>query len=131
MIISLTGCDPNRDFTKTCKEVNKTPGYEERIQTKINYNNKDEVTDVTIEKVYNIDDKEILESIKKSSTEFNNNLKNTKGVSFETTNEDKKYVVTYHLNAPKMNEESLELFSVKKNSIKYFNYLKSNDIECS
>lgn len=130
-LILLTGCDPNRDFLKTCKQVTKSTGYEEIVTMKINYNNKDELTNVTIERNYNISDKDVLNSIKKSSSAYNKTVEGSKGIGVETSSDENFYKVVYNLNVPEMSDTDVENFDLRRNSIKYFNYLKKNNIECS
>lgn len=130
ILFGLTGCDPNKDFSKTCVKENKTNDYKERITTTINYNNNDEVTNVTIEKTYNIKDKEILSSIKESSESYNEALKKANGIDTQVFENEKLYKIIYHLYVPDVSDENLENFEIKRNSIKYFNYLKKNKIEC-
>jgi len=130
--IIITGCNnPNRDFVKTCEQVTEFAGYKEDIQTKVNFNHNDEVTKVVIKKMYTINDKVTMDSIKKSTESYNNNFQYSSGVSIKSENKkDNNYVVTYTLHPKEMKQIDLEQFNVKKNSVKYFNYLKKNGVKC-
>lgn len=131
LLIITTGCDPNHDFTKVCKKETKSDDYRENVKTTINYNNKDEVTKVVIEKEYQTVDSDILASVKESSESFNKSLENRKGIEVHVSEDNGTYKITYTLLPQNMDDAILESFEIKRNSIKYFNYLKKNHIECS
>lgn len=132
LIFFLTGCsDPNRDFTKECKQVTELSGYKEEVITIVNYNHEDEVTKVVIEKNYTINAKATMDSIKESTESYNNGLQNSKGVKFQTEGDDVNYTVTYTLEPQIMSENDLQKFNIKTNSVKYFNALKKNNVKCS
>lgn len=131
-LLMLTGCqNPNRDFSKTCVLKTKTIDYEEKVVTKVDYNNKDEVTNVTIEKKYQITNPDVLKSVQESTKSYNDILKDKKGIKFSTNSKENFYKVTYKLHVPDMNNELIDSFNLQKNSIKYFNYMKKNNIECA
>ena len=129
-VIISTGCFKNEDFVKICKVENKTTNYKETTKYTISYNNKDEVTKVVIEKKYNITDSDILNLIKENTQKYNKNLEKIKGIKSKIIDED-KYTVTYTLDVPKMEDKYLKSLNVKRNSLKYFNYLQKNNIECT
>lgn len=131
ILISLTGCDPNHDFEKVCTKEVKSNDYKENVKTVINYNNKDEVTKVEIIKKYQTKDTDILSSVKESTENFNDSLKSKKSVNVKVSEDKNIYEVTYTLIPKDMNDITLENFGVKKNSIKYFNYLKKSGAKCS
>ena len=130
-VFCLTACDPNHDFTKVCNQTVESINYKEKTITTINYNNKDEVTKVVIEKKYNVSDKYVLDSVKESVVKYNESIKGKKGISVNTTEEKENYNIVYTINPKVANKEIIDNFGIKTNSIKYFNYLKKNNVECS
>jgi len=130
-VFLLTGCDLNKDFTKVCKQTTEFSGYKEDITTTVNYNNKDEVTKVVIEKKYIIEDKATLESIKESTESYNNKVSEGKGITIDTNEDKNSYNVSYNLDISSMSDTNLKQFDIKENSIKYFNLLKKNGAFCS
>jgi predicted RND superfamily exporter protein len=130
LTILLTGCFKNEDFTKVCTEETTTNNYKESIKYTINYNNKDEVTKVIIQKKYNITDSDILNSVKNTIEKYNKTLE-VKGIETNTFLEKNKYEATYTVDVPNVSKEYLDSLYIKQNSIKYFNYLRKNKIECA
>lgn len=130
-IFLLTACDPNHDFTKVCSQTVDSLNYKEKTITTINYNNKDEVTQVVVEKKYDVTDKDVLDLVKESAVKYNESVKDKKGIKVEATEEKGKYNLIYTINPKVVEQNILDNFEIKTNSIKYFNYLKKNNVECS
>ncbi len=133
LILSISGCVGNRDFTKVCTVKTNSKDITDKEILKVNFNNKDEITDVIITRTYTLknDYPQTLESIKKSSIDYNNSLLTKKGIKISIVKDTKEeYVIKYYLNVPKMNEKDLEIFDLKKNSIKFFNKMRSKNVEC-
>lgn len=128
-VLCLTGCG-NEDFSKVCIISDNSRDLKSTEMMKVNFNNKDEITKVVITRNYNGLDT-IISSIKESASIYNNGLLKKDGIKISISkNDDKEFEVKYYLDASKMNESDLALFNLQKNSIKFFNKMRSRDIVC-
>lgn len=134
IILTLAGCSSNHEFKKTCKLKNETKEIIENETKEITFNNKDEITSVIITKSYkpvgnNI---ETLTNIKESSKEYNNVLIKKEGINIAIIEDSKEaYEIKYYLDVKKMKEKDLKIFELQKNSIKFFNKMRQNNIKCA
>ena len=130
-VLCLTGCS-NEDFTKTCKVKTKSMDLVNTETMEVSFNNKDEVTNVIITRNYKGNgDSDTIKIIKESADSYNNALLKKDGVKISIgKDEDNEYEVKYYLEVPKMDEKTLEIFNLKKNSVKFFNKMRNENIEC-
>ncbi|MCI9110383.1 MAG: hypothetical protein HFH47_01055 [Bacilli bacterium] len=130
-VLCLTGCG-NEDFTKTCKVKTKSMDLVNTETMEVSFNNKDEVTNVIITRNYKGNgDSDTIKIIKESADSYNNALLKKDGVKISIgKDEDNEYEVKYYLEVPKMDEKTLEIFNLKKNSVKFFNKMRNENIEC-
>ena len=133
--LCLTGCIvSNDDFEKTCSVVMSTSNLKEKTDIQVVYDNEDNINSAVYIKRYEaLGEKglELLKEIKESGTlfnekyAFNDNIKIT--VSLD---EENVWEIKYYLNVQRLSDNILDEFSLKKNSIKFFNKMKKENIEC-
>jgi len=130
-VLCLTGCS-NEDFTKTCKVKTTSMDLVNTEVMEVSFNNKDKVTDVIITRNYKGNGEiNTVANIKESIVSYNNALLKKEGIKISVSkDEEDEYEVKYYLDVPKMDEETLEIFKLKKNSVKFFNKMRNEDIEC-
>ena len=131
----VAGCESKSvTFSKICTEKIDSQSITDVTKTKVIYNNKDEVIKTVITKTYKAKDADgniVIEGIKKTMENYNNNLAKTNFIKIRNVkNEDDIYKVKYYLDVRKMKRDELEKFGMQKNSIKYFNNLKKRNIKC-
>lgn len=130
-VLCLTGCG-DKDFTKTC-EIKTTSKDLVDVETMdVNFNNKDEVTNVVVTRNYKSDDDTTtIDDIKESASIYNNALLKKDGIKISISkDEENEYEVKYYLDVQNMDDDSLELFGLQKNSVKFFNKMREKNIEC-
>lgn len=134
LVLSLTGCVSNEDFTKTCKIVNNSEDLLTKEKMQVNFNNKDTLTNVTITRTYEASGDNglvALESVKESINDYNNALLNKKGIKISIdTDTEEKYIVKYYVDVATADEDVLEIFNLQTNSIKFFGKMRENNIKC-
>ena len=132
--LCLTGCIVrNDDFEKTCTRTLNSDNLIDKTDIHVSYDNEDNINEAIVIKRYEVlgEDLTLLEDIKKSATilnekyAFNNNIRITVSID-----EDDVWEVKYYLDVPKISDNILEEFSLKKNSIKFFNKMRKENIEC-
>jgi len=129
-VLCLTGCG-NEDFSKTCEVKTKTKDLVNTETMEVSFNNKDEVTNVTITRNYKGNGDNVIENIKESASVYNNALLEKDGIKISISkDEENEYEIKYYLEVPKMDEKTLEIFNLKKNSVKFFNKMRNENIEC-
>ena len=129
-VLCLTGCG-NEDFTKTCEVITKTKDLVDTDTMEVSFNNKDEVTNVTITRNYKGDGDNVIENIKESASVYNNALLEKDGIKISISkDEENEYEIKYYLDVQNMDEKTLEIFNLKKNSIKFFNKMRNENMEC-
>ena len=129
-VLCLTGCG-NEDFSKTCEVKTKTKDLVDTDTMEVSFNNKDEVTNVIITRNYKSDGDNVIENIKESASVYNNALLEKDGIKISISkDEENEYEIKYYLEVPKMDEKTLEIFNLKKNSVKFFNKMRNENIEC-
>ena len=133
LIIMLSGCVKNEDFSKVCKYKNNNPHLSEETVINVFYDNSDRVNTATILKKYKaLDDigELTLNSIIKNIDLYNNKFGGT-GVKYSIIKKDEyNFNYKYYLDVKSLNEKVLDEFKIKKNSVRFFNYMKKNNIEC-
>lgn len=133
--LCLTGCIvSNEDFEKTCKTVKKTENLRDTYSIHVTYDNKDVVKEAIVTRTYkalNENGKDILEDIKESATSFNEKYAGNKNMKITVSkDEDDEWQLKYYLTVPKLSDDILDEFMIKKNSIKFFNKMRDENIEC-
>lgn len=129
-VLCLTGCG-NEDFSKTCEVKTKTKDLVNTETMEVSFNNKDEVTNVTITRNYKGDGDNVIENIKESASVYNNALLEKDGIKISISkDEENEYEIKYYLDVQNMDEKTLEIFNLKKNSIKFFNKMRNENITC-
>lgn len=131
ILLTLTGCVKNEDFEKTCTSSVKSENLREKTSIYVKYNSKDTVKQAVVTKTYkalNYNGEDILKDIKENSSAFNIKYDDIKIVI--SKDESKIYELKYYLDVPNLKESTLDDFNLKKNSIKFFNKMKTKDIEC-
>ena len=129
--LCLTGCG-NEDFIKTCEVKTTSMDLVNTETMEVSFNNKDEVTNVIVTRNYKgNDENDTIKNIKESASIYNNALLKKDGIKISVSkDEDNEYEVKYYLDALNMDEKTLETFNLKKNSIKLFNKMRNDGIEC-
>lgn len=129
-VLCLTGCG-NEDFSKTCEVKTKTKDLVNTETMEVSFNNKDEVTNVTITRNYKGDGDNVIENIKESASVYNNALLEKDDIKISISkDEENEYEIKYYLDVQNMDEKTLEIFNLKKNSIKFFNKMRNENITC-
>ena len=133
--LCLTGCIvSNEDFEKTCKTVKKSENIKDTYSIHVVYDNEDIVKDVVVIRNYkalNEKGKDILEDIKESAISFNEKYAFNDNMKITVSkDEDNEWEVKYYLDVPKLSDEVIEEFMIRKNSVKFFNKMKDENIEC-
>ena len=130
-VLCLTGCG-NEEFSKTCEIKTTSKDMIDTETMNVSFNNKDEVTSVVVTRNYKSeDDSNSIEDIKESASIYNNALLKKDGIKISVSkDEDDEYEIKYYLDVPNMDESTLELFDLQKNSVKFFNKMRSKNIEC-
>lgn len=131
----LVGCAPKEEyFSKECVSKINSTNITDTEKRKVTYNNLDEVTSMVITKTYKAKDETgniVVDGVKKSLQNYNNNLAKSKNIKVKNTkDEEDVYVVKYYFDVKNMDKDELDEFGLKKNSIKYFNKLKKEGVEC-
>ena len=134
LVLFAIGCDSTEEFSKVCTKKIKSLNITDTTKSKVIYNNRDEVVRVIVTRTYkakNDDGLLLLEDIKKSASNYNNDLAKSKAIKIKNIMDVKdKYIIKYYLNVSKMNEKELNEFNIRKNSIKFFNKMRKDEIEC-
>ena len=125
-VLCLTGCG-NEDFIKTCEVKTTSMDLVNTETMEVSFNNKDEVTNVIVTRNYKgNDENDTIKNIKESASIYNNALLKKDGIKISVSKDE----VKYYLDALNMDEKTLETFNLKKNSIKLFNKMRNDGIEC-
>lgn len=134
LISALTGCIKNENFSETCKTENLSANITDKTSTKVTYNNKDEILTAVITKTYkskNDEGKETINSIKESSDTYNQKYADNPNIKIEiSADTEDEYQIKYHLEVQNLDDDILREFNLRKNSIRYFNLMKNEEIEC-
>lgn len=133
--LCLTGCIvSNEDFEKTCKMVKKSENIKDTYSIHVVYDNEDKVKDAVVIRNYkalNEKGKDILEEIKESAISFNEKYAFNDNMKITVSkDEDNEWEVKYYLDVPKLSDGVIEEFMIRRNSIRFFNKMKDENIEC-
>lgn len=133
-VLCLTGCVTNADFEKTCKVVKKSESLNDIMSIHVTYDNEDVLKEAVVTRTYealNDDGVKLLESIKESGVSFNEKYAFNGNIKITVSkDEDDIWELKYYLDVPNLDNDILEEFMLKKNSIKFFNKMKKENIEC-
>ena len=134
-VLFLSGCEyKNEDFSRQCSWSVKSTDVYNSTKERVSFNNSDEVTYAVITKSYKAktdDGQMIVSNVKKSATSYNNSLLKYDGVRISILNDsDSLYTVRYYLDVKSASDEVLDMFELKRNSIKFFNKMKKKGLEC-
>ena len=133
--LCLTGCIvSNEDFEKTCKMVKKSENIKDTYSIHIIYDNEDVVKEAIVTRNYKAiyeEGKDILEDIKKSATSFNEKYAFNEGIKITVSkDENDEWELKYYLDVQNLDDDILDEFMIRKNSIKFFNKMSDENIEC-
>ena len=133
MIFCLTGCTLNEDFNKVCSFEVKTFHLSDYTTIDVVYDSDDLVKEATVTKNYKaLDDDGVstLLNIKEANSSYNKKYGGKNIKVFISKDSDDEYEIKYKLDVQKIDDDTLEEFKLKKNSIKFFNRMKKENIEC-
>lgn len=132
---SLTGCIVrNEDFESTC-EVNKnSENISDNMSIHVTYDNEDNVKEAIVTHTYkalNDEGKTILEEIKTSATSFNEKYAGNENIKITVSkDEEDEWQLKYYLDVPNLENDVLNEFMLRKNSVRFFNKMRDQNIEC-
>ena len=133
--LCLTGCIvTNADFEKTCTVIKNTEDIKDTMSIDVTYDNEDTVKKAIVTRNYmalNEDGIKALAAIKESGTIFNEKYAGNKNMRITVSkDEENKWELKYYLDVPKLSENILDEFMLKQNSVKFFNKMQKENIEC-
>lgn len=132
---SLTGCIVrNEDFESTC-EINKnSENISDNMSIHVTYDNDDNVKEAVVTYTYkalNDEGKTILEEIKESATSFNEKYADNENIKITVAkDEEDEWQLKYYLDVPNLDNDVLNEFMLRKNSVRFFNKMRDQNIEC-
>ena len=132
---SLTGCIVrNEDFESTC-EVNKnSENISDNMSIHVTYDNEDNVKEAIVTHTYkalNDEGKTTLEEIKTSATSFNEKYAGNENIKITVAkDEEDEWQLKYYLDVPNLDNDVLNEFMLRKNSVRFFNKMQDENIEC-
>lgn len=132
---SLTGCIVrNEDFESTC-EVNKnSENISDNMSIYVTYDNEDNVKEAIVTHTYkalNDEGKTTLEEIKTSATSFNEKYAGNDNIKITVAkDEEDEWQLKYYLDVPNLDNDVLNEFMLRKNSVRFFNKMRDQNIEC-
>ncbi len=133
LMLILTGCVSNEDFSKTCKVNYKTTHMNDFTIMNIIYDSDDVVKEALITYRYEaIDDDGMatLSRVKEANRSYNYKYSDMDISMYVSKDTDHEFEVKYKIDVQKVNKDVLNDFKLKKNSVKLFNKLKEDNIEC-
>lgn len=134
LVIFLTGCTSTEDFTRTCRTNINSQDLKTKEIMEVNFNNKDKLTNVIITRKYKAkgdNGTTAITNIKQSSEDYNNALLTKKGIKISIAKDtEEEYVIKYYIDVPNADSDVLDIFNLQENSIKFFNKMRENNIEC-
>ena len=133
IVLSLTGCVSNEDFSKTCKYETKTIHLSDFTSINVVYDNVDVVKEAIVIKNYKALDeevKDILKSVKEANASYNKKYGGKSVKVYISKDSEYEYEIKYDLDVQKLDDDTLKEFKLRKNSIKFFNKMKDENIEC-
>lgn len=133
--LCLTGCIvSNEDFNKTCTKVKKTENLKDTMSIYVTYDNEDVVKEAVVTKTYkalNDEGKTILNDIKESATSFNEKYAGNDNIKITVSkDEDDVWQLKYYLDVPNLDSDIVNEFILRQNSVRFFNKMRDQNIEC-
>ena len=130
----LTGCVSNEDFEKTCTKVINSENIKDTYIINVTYDNKDTVKKAIVTRKYkslNDEGKKVLENIKESATTYNEKYAGNDNIKITVSkDEDDEWQLKYYLTVPKLSDDIIDEFMIRKNSIRFFNKMKDENMNC-
>lgn len=134
LVIFLTGCTSTGDFTRTCRTNINSQDLKTKEIMEVNFNNKDKLTNVIVTRKYKAkgdNGTTAITNIKQSSEDYNNALLTKKGIKISIAKDtEEEYIIKYYIDVPNADSDVLDIFNLQENSIKFFNKMRENNIEC-
>ena len=133
--LCLTGCIVrNEDFESTC-EVNKdSENISDNMSIHVTYDNEDNVKEAVVTRTYkalNDEGRTILEEIRTSATSFNEKYVGNENIKITVAkDEEDEWQLKYYLDVPNLENDVLNEFMLRKNSVRFFNKMRDQNIEC-
>ena len=133
--LCLTGCIVrNEDFESTCKVTKDTENISDNMSIHVTYDNEDNVKETIVTHTYkalNDEGKTILEEIKTSATSFNEKYAGNENIKITVAkDEEDELQLKYYLDVPNLENDVLNEFMLRKNSVRFFNKMRDQNIEC-
>ena len=133
--LCLTGCIVrNEDFESTCKVTKDTENISDNMSIHVTYDNEDNVKEAIVTHTYkalNDEGKTILEEIKTSATSFNEKYAGNENIKITVAkDEEDEWQLKYYLDVPNLDNDVLNEFKLRKNSVRFFNKMRDQNIEC-
>lgn len=131
VLLLLCSCSIDDSFSKNCSYEIKSSSFSERTNYTINYNGDDVVESALVKKNYkSFDGNDITSDIKKVIEDYNNKYGGT-GIKYSINKDlEDEYEIEYFIPVKSVDENILNDFKLKKNSVKLFRSLKKENIEC-
>ena len=134
LCLFLTGCVSNEDFEKTCTKVINSENIKDTYIINVTYDNKDTVKKAIVTRKYkslNDEGKKVLENIKESATTYNEKYAGNDNIKITVSkDEDDEWQLKYYLTVPKLSDDIIDEFMIRKNSIRFFNKMKDENMNC-
>lgn len=133
--LCLTGCIvTNEDFEKTCTLVKNTESIKDTMSIYVKYDNEDVIKEAVVTRTYEATDEDgikTLETIKESGVSFNEKYADNDNMKITVSKDENNiWQLKYYLDVPKLQENVLDEFMLKQNSVKFFNKMSKENIEC-
>ena len=133
--LCLTGCIVrNEDFESTCEVNNDTENISDNMSVHVTYDNEDIVKKAVATRTYkalNDEGKATLEEIKMSATSFNEKYAGNENIKITVSkDEEDEWQLKYYLDVPNLDNDVLNEFMLRKNSVRFFNKMQDENIEC-
>ena len=129
LIILLTGCVTNMDFSKTCNYEYKTTHLNDKTSITVIYDSDDVINEAIIVHSYKALDEDGLKTI--SNIKNSINKYNDEDVFVYVSKDSKyEYEIKYKLDVQRLDSSVLKEFKLNKSSIKFFNKMRKENIEC-
>lgn len=130
----LTGCVSNEAFEKTCTKVTNSENIKDTYIINVTYDNKDTVKKAIVTRKYkslNDEGKKVLENIKESATTYNEKYADNDNIKITVSkDEGDEWQLKYYLTVPNLSDDIIDEFMIRKNSIRFFNKMKDENMNC-
>ena len=133
IVIFLSGCSVNNDLNRVCSYEIKSSSIVDKTTIDLIYDNDDVVKEAEVIKYYKVLNKDgvsTLANIKEANSYYNNKYSGKNVLVYISKDSDEEFEIRYKINVQKTDEEILEDFKLMKNSVSFFNRMKSEKIEC-